>query len=66
MSLRKLSAHSPTIEEGRWNRRGRGRLPLEESMCSCGQVQMEAYIIMVARTDYDVVCTTVHKLVSTY
>ena len=26
----RLSAHSLAIEKGRWNRRGRGRLPIEE------------------------------------
>ena len=29
----KLSAHSLAIEEGRWNRRGRGRLPVEDRLC---------------------------------
>ena len=40
-----LSAHSLAIEKGRWNRRGRGRLPIEERLCQCGQVQTEAHII---------------------
>ncbi|MPC73062.1 hypothetical protein E2C01_067380 [Portunus trituberculatus] len=30
-----VSAHSLTVEVGRWNRRGRGRLPLEERLCPC-------------------------------
>ena len=41
----RLSAHSLAIEEGRWNRRGRGRLPVEERLCSCGQVQDEEHVI---------------------
>ena len=41
----RLSAHSLAIEEGRWNRRGRGRLPVEERLCSCGRVQDEKHII---------------------
>ena len=41
----RLSAHSLAIERGRWNRRGRGRLPVEERLCPCGQIQTEAHII---------------------
>ena len=41
----RLSAHSLAVERGRWNRRGRGRLPLEERLCPCGQVQTEKHII---------------------
>ena len=41
----RLSAHSLAVEKGRWNRRGRGRLPMEERLCSCGQVQTEAHVI---------------------
>ena len=41
----RLSAHSLAIETGRWNRRGRGRLPPEERLCSCGEMQNEAHII---------------------
>ena len=41
----RLSAHSLAIEKGRWNRRGRGRLLLEERLCPCGQVQTEAHVI---------------------
>ena len=41
----RLSAHSLAIEKGRWNRRGRGRLPVEERLCPCGQVQTEAHVI---------------------
>ena len=40
----RLSAHSLAIEQGRWNRRGRGRLPIEERLCSCGEVQTEAHV----------------------
>ena len=41
----RLSAHSLAIEKGRWNRRGRGRLPMEERLCPCGQIQTEAHVI---------------------
>ena len=41
----RLSAHSLAIEEGRWNRRGRGRLPVEERVCSCGAVQDERHVL---------------------
>ena len=40
----RLSAHSLVIETGRWNRRGRGRLPIEERLCQCGQVQTERHV----------------------
>ncbi|MPD04645.1 hypothetical protein E2C01_100343 [Portunus trituberculatus] len=41
----RLSAHSLACETGRWNRRGRGRIPLEERLSVCGQVQTEAHVI---------------------
>ena len=41
----RLSAHSLAIEEGRWNRRGRGRLPVEERLCPCGAVQDERHVL---------------------
>ena len=83
----RLSAHSLAIETGRWNRRGRGRLPMDERLCSCGEIQTETHVIencpissqirqtynvttaidlLVNRTDYDVICTIVHKLLSLY
>ena len=43
----RLSSHFLAIEKGRWNRRGRGRLPIEERLCPCGQVQTESHIIEV-------------------
>ena len=33
------------VETGRWNRRGRGRLPMEERLCSCGEIQTEIHVI---------------------
>ena len=41
----RVSAHSLAVETGRWNRRGRGRLPLEERLCTCGQIQTEVHVI---------------------
>ena len=41
----RLSGHNLAIETGRWNRRGRGRLPIEERLCECGLVQTEKHVI---------------------
>lgn len=41
----RVSGHSLCIETGRWNRRGRGRLPVEERLCVCGEVQTERHVI---------------------
>ena len=41
----RVSAHSLAVERGRWNRRGRGSLPWEDRLCSCGQVQTETHVI---------------------
>ena len=40
----RISAHRLAIETGRWNRRGRGRLPIEERLCPCGAVQTELHV----------------------
>ena len=40
----RLSAHSLAIESGRRNRQERGRLPFEERLCTCSQVQSEKHI----------------------
>ena len=40
-----VSAHSLAIETGRWNRGGRGRLPVEERLCGCGAVQDELHVV---------------------
>ncbi len=40
----RISAHSLAVEVGRWNRRGRGRLPLEERLCECGHIQTELHV----------------------
>ncbi|MPC73633.1 hypothetical protein E2C01_067968 [Portunus trituberculatus] len=37
----RISRHSLALEEGRWNRRSRGHLPMEERLYSCVQVQTE-------------------------
>ena len=42
------------METGRWNRRGRGRLPLEERQCVCGGVQTEKHVIELCPFSYDV------------
>ena len=36
---------SLAIETGRWNRRGRGRLPVEQRLCPCGSVQTEPHVM---------------------
>ena len=41
----RVSGHSLNVETGRWNRRGRGRLPMEERLCVCGQVQTEQHVV---------------------
>ena len=41
----RVSSHSLCIETGRWNRRGRGRLPREERLCVCGEVQTEWHVV---------------------
>ena len=41
----RVSGHSLAVETGRWNRRGRGRLPLEERLCSCGAIQTERHVV---------------------
>ena len=41
----RLGAHSLAIETGRWNRRGQGRLPIDQRLCSCGEVQTERHVI---------------------
>ena len=43
----RVSGHSLQIETGRWNRRGRGRLPVEERLCGCGLVQTERHVVEV-------------------
>ena len=41
----RVSAHSLAIETGRWNRGGRGRLPIEDRLCACGEVQDELHVV---------------------
>ncbi len=43
----RVCGHSLAIETGRWNRRGRGRLPVEERLCECGLIQTERHVIEV-------------------
>ena len=56
----RLSSHNLAIETGRWNRRGRGRLPIEERLCPCGEVQTELHAVescpvtLHIRTSYNV------------
>ena len=42
----RVISHSLAVETGRWNRRGRGRLPLEERLCPCGAVQTEEHVVV--------------------
>ena len=41
----RVSGHCLAVETGRWNRRGRGRLPLEERLCPCGDIQTERHVV---------------------
>ena len=41
----RVSGHCLAIESGRWNRRGRGRLPIEERLCGCGAIQTERHVV---------------------
>ena len=50
----RLSSHSLAIEVGRWNRRGRGRLPIEERLCVCGQIQTEQHVIEACPRTYPI------------
>ena len=40
----RVSGHSLACETGRWNRRGRGRLPIQERLCTCGEIQTERHV----------------------
>ena len=78
----RVSGHSLAVEEGRWNRRGRGRLPLEERLCDCEEIQSERHVIeqclrqkcgittmknlLVERDDYVSVCGVIHSILSFY
>ena len=50
-----LSGYSLAVEEGRWNRRGRGRLPLEERLC--GEVQTERHVFEQCPESLSCVCS---------
>lgn len=43
----RVCGHSLAIETGRWNRRGRGRLPVVERLCKCELVQTERHVVEV-------------------
>lgn len=40
----RVSSHSLAVEVVRWNRRGCGRFPLEERMCTYGKVQTKTHV----------------------
>ena len=39
-----LGEWSLACETGRWNRRIRGRLPMNERLCECGSVKTERHV----------------------
>lgn len=41
----RVISHNLAIETGRWNRRGRGRMEVEERLCPCGAVQTEMHVL---------------------
>ena len=41
----RVSGHSLACETGRWNRRGRGRLPMNERLCECNAIQTERHVV---------------------
>ena len=41
----RVLSHSLAVEVGRWSRRGRGRLSLEERLCRCGDIQTEVHVV---------------------
>lgn len=67
-SRMRLSSHSLAVEVGRWNRRGRGRLPMEERLCTCGQIQTEQHVVEVCprtvniRTQWNI--SSLHNLLT--
>ena len=62
----RLSAHSLAIEQGRWNRRGRGRLPVEERLWGCGVVQDERQILQDCPTTADTRATYGYRTVEEF
>ena len=40
-------SHSIAFETGRWNRRERGRLSVQERLCECGRVQTVGHVVEV-------------------
>ena len=50
----RVSGHNLACETGRWNRRGRGRLPLEERLCSCGGIQTEQHVVQECPLTHDI------------
>lgn len=41
----RVSGHFLGCETGRWSKRGRGRLPMNERLCECGSVQKERHVL---------------------
>ena len=50
----RVSSHLLAVETGRWNRRGRGRLPMEDRLCTCGLVQSEEHVVSVCPVSQDI------------
>lgn len=50
----RLSTHFLAMQIGRWNRHGRGRLPVKEHLCAYGEIQTDKYVFEQCPASWDV------------